>query len=80
MSAGMVGGKALLDLDYEEDSRADVDLNLVLATDGSIIEMQGTAEREPLGRRDLDRLVDLATKGIYEVFELQNAAIEAARI
>ena len=78
MSAGMVAGQPVLDLDYQEDSSADVDLNLVLAGDGSIIEIQGTAEREPLARGDLNRLVDLATKGIHEVFEQQLAAIEAA--
>ena len=77
MSVGMVAGRAVLDLNYEEDSSADVDLNLVLAGDGSIIEIQGTAERKPLARDDLDRLVDLATKGIREVFERQAAAIEA---
>ena len=78
MSAGMVAGQPVLDLDYEEDSSADVDLNLVLAGDGSIIEIQGTAEREPLARGDLDHLIDLATKGIREVFERQIAAIEVA--
>jgi ribonuclease PH len=78
MSAGMIAGRAVLDLDYEDDSSADVDLNLVLAGDGSIIEIQATAEREPLARADLDRLVDLAAKGIDEVFRRQAAAIEAA--
>ena len=78
MSAGMVAGRAVLDLDYDDDSSADVDLNLVLAGDGSIIEIQATAEREPLLRADLDRLVDLASRGIHEVFKRQAAAIEAA--
>lgn len=78
MSAGIVGGETYLDLNYEEDSRADVDLNLVVAGDGSIIEIQGTAEGEPLARGDLDRLVDLATKGIRVVFERQAAVLADA--
>ena len=78
MSAGMVNGEAVLDLDYKADSNADVDLNLVLAEDESIIEIQGTAEGEPLNRDDLNRLIDLATGGIQEVFVRQKAAIQAA--
>lgn len=77
MSAGMVDGEAVLDLDYRADSSADVDLNLVLAEDGSIIEIQGTAEGEPLRREDLMRLVDLATGGIRAVFARQKAALQA---
>ena len=78
MSAGMVNGEAVLDLDYKADSNADVDLNLVLAEDESIIEIQGPAEGEPLNRDDLNRLIDLATGGIQEVFVRQKAAIQAA--
>ena len=78
MSCGMVAGKALLDLDYSEDSSADVDLNLVLAEDDSIIEIQGTSEGEPLSRAGLDRLVGLATAGINAAFAAQHEAIASA--
>jgi ribonuclease PH len=75
VSAGMVGGKYLLDLDYEEDSSADVDLNLVLTEDGSILEIQATSEAKPFRREDLDRLVDLARKGIDEILDHQRRAL-----
>ena len=79
MSAGMVAGEALLDLNYEEDSSADVDLNLVLAGESSIIEIQGTAEGRPLSRGQLDELVELASSGIHQVFKRQKEAIAAAK-
>ena len=75
VSAGMVGGKYLLDLDYEEDSAADVDLNLVLTEDGSILEIQATSEGKPFRREDLDRLVDLARKGVKEILGHQRRAL-----
>ena len=78
MSAGVVGGRLVLDLDYEHDSAADVDLNLVIDEQENIIEIQGTAERAPLSRDHLDQLVDLGVSGIRKVFAAQNAAIDAA--
>ena len=67
VSVGMVGGKHLLDLNYEEDSAADVDLNLVLTASGKILEIQGTAEGAAFSRSDLDSLVDLGTQGIETI-------------
>ncbi len=77
MSAGIVDGKLCLDLDYAADSSADVDLNLVLLEDGSIIEIQGTSEKEPMSRARLDELVALASRGIDTVFEAQRTALAA---
>lgn len=74
VSAGLVGGRALLDLDYPEDSRAEVDLNLVCTGDGRIVEVQGTGERSTLDRSQLDELLDLGQTGIARLVELQSAA------
>ena len=74
MSAGFVGGRALLDLDYPEDSHAEVDLNLVCTGDGRIVEVQGTGERATLDRAQLDELLDLGQAGISHLIELQSAA------
>ncbi len=71
VSVGLSDGKALLDLDYEEDSRADVDLNLVATGSGMIIEVQGTAEGMPFSRGDLDRMMDLGLSGIADLVSLQ---------
>ena len=60
VSVGIVGGERLLDLDYEEDSSAEVDLNVVMTGDGRLVEVQATAERAPFARDDLDALLDLA--------------------
>jgi ribonuclease PH len=79
VSAGIVGGEALLDLDYVEDAGAEVDLNVVMAGDGRLIEVQATAERAPLGRDQLDELLDLAAQGIEEIREAQRGAVEAVR-
>ena len=76
VSVGIVDGEALLDLDYEEDSSADVDMNVVMTGDGRLIEVQATAERVPFGRAQLDALVDLAAVGIEQIGERQK---EAAR-
>jgi ribonuclease PH len=67
VSAGIVNGQALLDLDYAEDSAADVDLNLVLDGSGRILEIQGTSEGEPFSEEDLGRLIALARTGIREL-------------
>ena len=74
VSAGFVDGCALLDLDYPEDSRAEVDLNLVCTGDGRIVEVQGTGERATLDRAQLDELLDLGQAGIAHLVELQSQA------
>lgn len=71
VSAGIVGGSPLLDLSYPEDSRAEVDLNLVGTADGRIVEVQGTGERSTLDRAQLDGLLDLCQGGIARLVELQ---------
>ena len=75
VSVGIVDGEALLDLDYEEDSSADVDMNVVMTGDGRLIEVQATAERVPFGRAQLDALVDLAAAGIEQIAERQKEAL-----
>ena len=69
VSVGIVDGEPRLDLDYEEDSSADVDMNVVMAGDGRLIEVQATAERVPFDRAQLDALVDLAVAGIEQIGE-----------
>ena len=76
VSVGMVAGEPVLDLDYEEDSAAEVDVNVVMAGDGRLIEVQATAERAPLGREELDELLDLAAGGIEEIGAAQREAVE----
>jgi ribonuclease PH len=70
-----VGGAALLDLDYSEDSTAEVDANVVMTGDGGLIEVQATAERTPLSRAHLDDLLALARTGIEQLREIQAAAV-----
>ena len=72
VSMGVVGGNALLDLDYVEDSHADVDLNLVGTDEGGIIEVQGTGEKAPFDRARLNELLDLGEAGIRKLCDLQN--------
>jgi len=79
VSVGIVEGEALLDLDYVEDSSAEVDVNVVMAGDGRLIEVQATAERAPLDRDQLDDLLDLAAGGIEEIGLAQQEAVEAVR-
>ena len=71
VSIGIVDGRALLDLDYPEDSHAEVDLNLVGTADGRIVEVQGTGERITFDRQQLDRLLDLGQGGIETLCDLQ---------
>jgi ribonuclease PH len=78
VSVGIVGGQPLLDLDYSEDSQADVDLNVVMTGDGRLIEVQATAEREPFTRDQLDELLELSALGIGQIREAQLAAAETA--
>jgi ribonuclease PH len=79
VSAGIVAGEPLLDLDYIEDAAAEVDLNVVMAGDGRLVEVQATAERAPLTRDQLDALLDLAALGIEEIERAQLDAAEAVR-
>ena len=79
VSVGIVEGEPLLDLDYVEDSNADVDLNVVMTGDGRLIEVQATAEKVPFTRAELDTLVDLATAGIDEIGVAQREAVEVPR-
>ncbi len=74
-SVGIVDGEALLDLAYDDDSRAEVDMNIVKTGDGRFIEVQGTAEALPFGRDALDMLLDLADTGIRQLIEKQRAIV-----
>jgi ribonuclease PH len=76
VSVGMVGGLPHLDLDYGEDSTAEVDFNVVMTDDDRLIEVQGTAEQGSFTRQQMDQMIDLAAAGIRQLFEIQRAAIE----
>ena len=71
ISVGIVGGKKLLDLEYTEDSNADVDLNVVKTGSGGYVEIQGTAEQEPFDDKQMDAMLKLADKGIKELIAVQ---------
>ncbi len=75
VSVGMVEGDVFLDLDYAEDSAADVDMNVVMRSDGYFIEVQGCAEGDAFPRSDLNLLLDVAEKGIEELFRIQREAM-----
>jgi ribonuclease PH len=75
VSCGIVGATALLDLDYSEDSTAEVDANVVMTGEGGLVEVQATAERTPLSRTHLDELLALAAAGIERLREVQELAI-----
>ncbi len=75
VSVGIVAGVPVLDLDYAEDSQAEVDLNVVMTDQGRFVEVQGTAEGEPFTREDLDRLLALAGQGLEELFASQRDAL-----
>ncbi len=75
VSVGLVGGRPLLDLDYSEDSNADVDFNVVMASDGRFLEVQGTAEGEPFSRQELNSLLDLAEPGLASLHSSQRIAL-----
>jgi ribonuclease PH len=78
VSCGVVDGQALLDLDYSEDSSAEVDANVVMTGDGGLVEVQATAERTPLSRASLDELLALAARGIETLRAAQQDAVAAA--
>jgi ribonuclease PH len=77
VSVGVVDGEPRLDLPYEEDVRAEVDMNVVATADGRLVEVQGTAEGAPFDRAALDRLLDLALRGCEQLFSLQRTAVDA---
>ena len=76
VSVGAKGGVALLDLDYDEDSTADVDMNVVATGEGKLVEVQGTAEGKAFDRAELDGMLDLALEGIARLGELQRQALK----
>jgi ribonuclease PH len=75
VSVGIVEGTPVLDLPYDEDSRAEVDMNVAMTDAGGFVEVQGTAEREPFTRTQLDGLLELAEAGIRQLFEAQARAL-----
>jgi ribonuclease PH len=79
VSVGVVNGLAFLDLDYSEDSRAEVDFNVVGTDAGTYVELQGTAEGQPFDRARVDALLDLANVGLTALFEAQGAALATVR-
>jgi ribonuclease PH len=80
VSVGIVDDEALLDLDYAEDSQAEVDMNVVMTGQGALVEVQATAERTPFTRARLDELLGLAAGGIEELAEAQDDAVAATRV
>jgi len=79
VSVGIVDGTALLDLKYDEDSRAQVDMNIICTGDSRFIEVQGTAEGSPFTRQEMDNLLELGKKGIEQLVRLQRQTIERAQ-
>jgi ribonuclease PH len=77
VSVGLVDGEPMLDLDYSEDSRAEVDVNVVMSGDGRLIEVQATAEGARFSREQLDDMLDLAALGIDQIVGAQRDAVEA---
>ncbi|MFK4438206.1 ribonuclease PH [Paenibacillus sp. RC21] len=75
VSVGVVGGKALLDLNYDEDSKAKVDMNLVMTSGGKYVELQGTGEESPFDRQELDQLLSLGEQGILQMIERQKEVL-----
>jgi ribonuclease PH len=76
VSAGIIDGQAFLDMNYEEDSRAEVDMNVVMTGSGDFVEVQGTAEQEPFNRKQMDEMLALAEKGIQSLIEKQKTALK----
>ena len=75
VSIGKVDGKILLDLDYEEDSNAETDMNFIMNEDGEFIEIQGTAEKGSFSKKELDSMLSLASSGIKEIIKIQKEAL-----
>ena len=78
-SIGIVHSHMFLDLCYDEDCNAEVDFNVVMTSKGEFVELQGTAETKPFSRENIDSLLSLADKGIRQLFQMQQAALEAAK-
>jgi ribonuclease PH len=76
VSVGVVGGQVCLDLNYDEDSTAAVDMNVVMTGDGRLVEVQGTAEGDPFSRKQMDQLMDAATAGVNRLFQMQREALQ----
>ncbi len=79
ISIGMIDGKICLDLNYEEDSHADVDMNFVMTGSGGLVEVQGTAERSPFTPDDLNKMMDASRKAIFNLAKLQRESLGAAK-
>jgi ribonuclease PH len=79
VSIGIVDGKILLDLAYEEDSRAEVDMNFVMTGSGKFIEVQGTAESQPFTRKQMERMAEMAQQGIKELIKAQKTVLADMR-
>tara|TARA_Y100001968_G_scaffold317685_1_gene347003 strand:- start:1222 stop:1701 length:480 start_codon:yes stop_codon:yes gene_type:complete len=80
ISAGVIDGIAMLDLPYEEDFRAEVDMNFVVTGDGQLVEVQGTAEGAPFSRQTLDRLTELALAGCDQLDEAQRRVLAGRKL
>ncbi len=80
VSVGIVEGATLVDLAYEEDSQAEVDANVVMSAAGGLVEVQATAERKAFGRERLNEMLDLADKGLQELFAAQRALLAACDV
>ncbi len=80
VSVGIYNGQILLDLNYEEDSKAEMDMNVVMVGCGDFVEIQGTAERKPFSKAQADELLKLAKKGIYQLFEIQKKNLRGLKL
>lgn len=80
ISVGIVNSEPIIDLDYDEDSKGEVDMNVVMTGGGKFIEIQGTAEREPFGKEDLNKLTSLAQSGIHEIIRAQKKILKGIKI
>lgn len=76
ISVGMMDGKPILDLNYDEDSNADVDMNIIMTGDGKFIEIQGTAEKEPFSKEDMNKLLALAKEGVDDLIAAQKKVLK----
>jgi ribonuclease PH len=80
VSLGIVDGEPFLDLDYQEDSKADIDMNVIETSSGKLVEVQVTAEKNPFSKKELNALLKLADKGIKELIEVQKGVLKKKNI
>lgn len=80
ISVGIFKGDLILDLCYEEDSKAEMDMNVVMVGSGNFVEVQGTAEKDPFSKKQMDELLALAEKGIKELFKIQKKHLEGLKV